>query len=455
MFSIRTKFILALLVISLTSTAVVGGLAYQRLMRKFEDAVLENAARNFRQDVAAYIKAYGSWEQAQEHEPFPAFSARRRLAMGLPLASGPAAPDAEFFRPRVDDVQLAPLAASAPAAPPDDLRRPPFLFYLFDTEHRALMPLPPYRIGDAMQPGLHDTVQPIELDGHVVAYFSPEGHINYSALDLGYLAAIREALLYGLIAAIVLALVLGIAFGSRLSAALVRLTSATRAVADGQLRQEVTIESDDEVGALAYAFNRMSNRLVASQEQLEQAHEQLRQQAVRLEELSVRDSLTGLHNRRFFDDQARRLFEHAQRYQRPFTVVIGDVDGFKRINDQLSHATGDTVLRVLGEILRARLRSTDVVARYGGEEFAVAFPETTPTAAAEVCEVLRRTIEEHPWQALHPELKVTMSIGVYGETRVGSLDAMLAQADRLLYVAKSSGRNRVCIENIESAPSPG
>jgi two-component system cell cycle response regulator len=450
--SIRTKFIFALLLTSLASTAVVGGVAYYRLMRKFDDLVLQTASQNFRNDVSAYFRTYGTWEKAQRHESFRAFSERRRRESGMALPGGGPGlrTDLPPPVPLPADVRMAPLTTERPPSPPGgNLHRPPFRFYLFDGQERALSPIPPYRKGDAMRAAERTRILPIELDGKVVAYFSPQGQINYSDLDLGYLAAMRDALVYGLAAAMLLTLLLGLIFGNRLSAALRRLTDAIRAVGDGELKQHVQVATRDEVGVLANAFNRMSDEIAKSHEALRVSHEHIRQQAEQLKELSVRDALTQLHNRRYFDEQARHLFEQAVRYQHPFAVMIGDIDFFKRINDQFSHAMGDAVLRQVAEILRSKVRAADIVARYGGEEFVIAFPETDLQQAAAACESLRVQIQDYPWHELHPELKVTMSMGLDANLRAGSVETMLSAADGLLYRAKSSGRNRIC--TVESA----
>ena len=188
----------------------------------------------------------------------------------------------------------------------------------------------------------------------------------------------------------------------------------------------------------------MSDTLTANHKALEESREQIQQQAERLRELSVRDALTGLYNRRYFDEQGAQLFERAVRYQRPLVVMIGDIDHFKKINDTWSHAMGDDVLRRIGEILTSKVRGSDLVARYGGEEFVVAFPETSLTQAAATCEALRQRIESYPWESLHPHLKVTISIGLCADTSVKDIHAMVEIADSYLYKAKQSGRNLVC-----------
>ena len=154
--------------------------------------------------------------------------------------------------------------------------------------------------------------------------------------------------------------------------------------------------------------------------------------------------MTGLHNRRHFDEQCAQFFAAAQRYQRPFSVMLGDIDHFKSVNDKFSHATGDEVLRRIGQILQTTMRASDLVARYGGEEFVVAFPETDLQHAREACEVLRRRVETYPWHEVHPDLRITISLGLSSETTVASFHTMLEAADAQLYRAKREGRNQVC-----------
>jgi two-component system, cell cycle response regulator len=446
--SLRHKFIAAMLLTSMVSIALVIGVAYTRLTHKFDDLAMQNAVQGFRGDVVAYFHAYGTWQQAQLHEDFPSFSDRRRQQCGLSLIRGL---DPNRFPERAQDTELAPLTTGAAPPSGENLRRPPFRFYLFDTKWRALLALEPYHYGEAIHPDLHKQILPIESNGKLLAYFSPEGHAYYSDLDLGYLSAIREAMIFGTAAATVLALLLGLTLGNQLSGAILKLTTAIKGMEQGDLKQHVEVSSNDEVELLANSFNRMSDELVRSHEELRQAHQQVQAQAEQLKELSVRDDLTKLHNRRFFDEQTRALFNQAVRYHRPLTVMVGDLDFFKRINDGFSHAMGDEVLRRVGSILRGHVRAADVVARYGGEEFVIAFPETSLQQALVVCENLRRQIEQYPWAELHPDLGVTMSMGLCGNIDAGTPDAMLTAADSSLHLAKLTGRNRICVETEDPA----
>jgi diguanylate cyclase (GGDEF)-like protein len=470
--SLREKLLLCLLATALASSTLVGGFAYWRLTQKFDSLVQHESLRRFTADVSDYFRAYGSWEEGQKRESFRSFTERRNALLGRPVGGkigpspvgseskssggGPAA--ASGMAPALpgltpDTLVIPPVAPGEEPLTPSNVHRPPFRFYLFDENFRSLSDLAPYKLGEQVHSEHVGKLQPIESDGRIVAHFVPEGKVAYSDLDLGYLSAMREALVAGTLAGLVLSLALGFLFGTRLNRSLRRLTRAVRAMRHGYLKQHVVVESKDEIGMLANAFNRMSDKLARQYHELEESKKRIEKLAMQLREMSMRDALTQLHNRRYFDEHGNRLFQHALRYQRPFSVMIADIDHFKKINDTYSHAMGDEVLRRIGEILGTKVRASDLVARYGGEEFVIAFPETDLTQAHETCESLRKRIESYPWHELHPELKVTMSMGLNSDARVADIHAMLEVADSLLYRAKHSGRNQVC-SPVNTEPVP-
>lgn len=170
---------------------------------------------------------------------------------------------------------------------------------------------------------------------------------------------------------------------------------------------------------------------------------ELRAQTEFLEKQTREDALTGLYNRRYLNLQLEQEFKRAKRYGNPLSVVMCDIDHFKRINDTFSHQVGDEVLKTLGRIFKAYSRSVDTVARFGGEEFVLVLPETPKEKAVVLCEKLRSAVEHYPWSEIHPELKVTISFGVSDNVRLGHYEKMLAEADEKLYEAKNAGRNRV------------
>jgi diguanylate cyclase (GGDEF)-like protein len=179
-----------------------------------------------------------------------------------------------------------------------------------------------------------------------------------------------------------------------------------------------------------------TNRQLAD---LTRAHGQLRQTA-------MRDELTGLYNRRAFNEAFRTELERARRYGGLLAMVLFDLDHFKLVNDRFGHAAGDDVLRRFARIVSGCCRDVDVPARPGGEEFAVLVPAAGTRAARVYAERVRRETEAMMFHHAGQQFRVTVSAGVCKWTRsVSSMRAMMAEADKAMYQAKRSGRNRVCV----------
>lgn len=168
-----------------------------------------------------------------------------------------------------------------------------------------------------------------------------------------------------------------------------------------------------------------------------------------LKRLATTDSLTGISNRRFFIEEARRICLQCIRFHHPLTMMMLDIDHFKLINDNHGHDVGDRVLQQVTRVIQQSLREVDVLGRIGGEEFALVFPETASVEAGEVAERIRSSIE-----ALHIEVQqgfvhVTVSIGVINlSSDDETVEVLLKKADELLYVAKNEGRNLVRQESV-------
>jgi diguanylate cyclase (GGDEF)-like protein len=165
----------------------------------------------------------------------------------------------------------------------------------------------------------------------------------------------------------------------------------------------------------------------------------------RLELLSITDGLTRLHNHRHFQDELARAFDESQRYQRPLSLAMIDIDFFKKFNDTYGHAVGDDVLKGAAALFRDSVRSTDLVARYGGEEFAVMMPETELPDGCTFAEKIRHLMESTPLETQAGPVQVTVSIGVASvpHTRTHTAKELIVAADRSLYRAKKNGRNRI------------
>ncbi len=158
-----------------------------------------------------------------------------------------------------------------------------------------------------------------------------------------------------------------------------------------------------------------------------------------LKRQALKDFLTGLFNRRYFDEILRWEIEFSKRYKHPLSIILFDIDDFKCINDKYGHQFGDQVLKVIAELTKKHIRSSDVPARYGGEEFIILLPETDLKGAVKVAEKLRHIIETSPIDGV----KITASFGVTELLDGDTLDSLIERADKALYQAKRQGKNKV------------
>lgn len=176
-----------------------------------------------------------------------------------------------------------------------------------------------------------------------------------------------------------------------------------------------------------------------------------------MHEMSIRDELTGLYNRRFFSEQADLLLIRATRYEEPLSVVYVDIGHFKDVNDKFSHQFGDHALRQIGNILSDSARGSDLTARIGGDEFVTVFPNTPVAKARQLGERLLHNLASHDWEALLPGQKITASVGVAEAVSGDTLDQLLARADQFLYNSKrgarpGSGLTRSAHSAVEESP---
>lgn len=167
----------------------------------------------------------------------------------------------------------------------------------------------------------------------------------------------------------------------------------------------------------------------------------------RIENLYMRDFLTGIYNRRFFADFYRKQFERYLRYGEVFSVAMMDIDDFKKVNDGYGHIFGDFVLKRLAQALQGGVRGSDLVARYGGEEFALIFSNTPSKEALLACERLVRAVESLDFEVGGFRVPITISCGVFGMDQECVLEPFEAmdRADAALYEAKRAGKNRAVL----------
>jgi diguanylate cyclase (GGDEF)-like protein len=260
-------------------------------------------------------------------------------------------------------------------------------------------------------------------------------------------AAFREVTRFRTFALIVAVLLLSIVSWTAFRLGLIvvrpleRLAAGANVVAAGDLEVDLpTTGEAGEVDALIAVFNNMVRRLRAGRQQLGNLNETLRHKAEELEHLSVTDGLTGLVNHRAMQQRLQEEAVRAMRSERAFSVIMADVDFFKTYNDEFGHPAGDEVLKQVAQILKDATRTVDCVARYGGEEFAAVLPETAAEGAMAVAERMRERVAA----AAFVGREVTLSIGVAEFPADAETAAkIIAVADKALYEAKRTGRNRV------------
>ncbi len=227
-----------------------------------------------------------------------------------------------------------------------------------------------------------------------------------------------------------------------------RLTKGAAEVAEGDLAVDLPTATG-EVGDLTYVFNHMVGRLRQSRQDLDDVNETLRQQNEELERLSASDSLTGLSNRRILTQRLSEELLRGQRQSHSFSILMLDVDHFKKYNDAHGHPAGDEVLKKVANILRNCTRAGDCTARYGGEEFAVLLSGKGGDTALQLAERIRDRVAAEEFVGG----KVTISGGIAEFPHHGhTAEAVISSADEALYEAKRQGRNRVVCARRKEKP---
>jgi len=228
------------------------------------------------------------------------------------------------------------------------------------------------------------------------------------------------------------------------------LSEGARRISQGELAVGVAdTGTHDELGLLTRTFNDMALRLRQNRDQIDVHHRQLREQNEELqranevlEQLSITDGLTKLHNHRYFQEALAREIKRVARSNEPLSILLLDIDDFKALNDRHGHAEGDALLVHIAHVLNESVRESDVLARYGGEEFVVLATGTDLEGAVFLAEKLRTAVAESMVTTTEgARLRVTVSIGV--SEFAGDRKRFFAAADRALYRAKGAGKNCV------------
>lgn len=244
-----------------------------------------------------------------------------------------------------------------------------------------------------------------------------------------------------------------------------RLTSRLRAVERTRTLPVLLIIEPEEIGGLAKGFELGINdyliRPVDANELKARTRTQLRQKRYRENlhdtyqrslSMALTDDLTGLHNQRYLNAHLQTTLAKAEATRKPVSLMMLDIDFFKKVNDTHGHAVGNGVLKELARRMIRNLREFDMAARVGGEEFIIVMPECEPEIATKVAERLRKVVADTPFDvdADAGPLKVTVSIGVtWAEADGKEAEALIGEADRALYEAKRGGRNRIVVPGLE------
>ena len=210
---------------------------------------------------------------------------------------------------------------------------------------------------------------------------------------------------------------------------------------------ELLQEANIELSLLNMSYEQMNRELVQAKVQLENLTAELEEKNTYLESIANLDGLTEIYNHRFFQEFLDREISRSQRRETELSLVLADIDNFKKFNDFHGHQAGDYVLKEFAAVCKSLIREYDLVARYGGEEFVFVLPETDQDDAVIVAEKIRSAVEEHTFAFDEVECNVTCSFGVAGfdlSSKAGQKKSdLIEQADKALYSAKKKGRNRV------------
>lgn len=231
-----------------------------------------------------------------------------------------------------------------------------------------------------------------------------------------------------------------------------RLSRGAARVAYGDLDVDIPVTGLSEVSYLTQVFNHMVASLKRGREEISAAHNSLIETNETLHQLSITDSLTGLHNRKHIMDLFSQEMARSIRYGHSVAILMIDIDYFKKVNDTYGHQTGDRVVSQLAGALMESARECDYVGRYGGEEFLIVLPHSNIESGAALAERIRHNISKLQIPAGGNQISVTVSIGVSGYPNGGSdVESIIREADNALYKAKADGRNCIVVSEGKDA----
>jgi diguanylate cyclase (GGDEF)-like protein len=211
---------------------------------------------------------------------------------------------------------------------------------------------------------------------------------------------------------------------------------------------QILEEANTELGRMNLSYEQLVMELKQEKSNVEILARDLKEANDKLRGLAFEDGLTMLFNHRYFQDHLEREISRVNRYSHLLSLIMIDIDHFKKFNDTYGHQQGDTVLRSVAEVLNDSIRKPDIAARYGGEEFAIILPETDLKGALVLAERIRQFIEELEVKIDNQVLKVTISLGITSYDPAKGMkkkEEIIESADKALYNSKNTGRNKLSI----------
>ncbi|MGB2985382.1 MAG: diguanylate cyclase [Phycisphaerae bacterium] len=336
-----------------------------------------------------------------------------------------------------------------------------------DQSERAPVPgRPVFHQGTVRVPVFLDVTYPIALrastdDSSHAASTTLLGYVRTGMVASGWHETMSSKLdlVVGVgILATMAAVPLGFLLIRRIVSPLDGLANAMLRFSRGDLNVRSPVRRRDEIGRLTIAFNRMADQYQHTHERIIRLNAELErrvaQRTQQLRELASRDPLTGLYNRRYFNEMLERRFSEAARYETDLSCIMIDLDGFKAVNDAFGHHVGDELLVLTAETTTSQLRSADVAARFGGDEFVVLLPQTDADRARVLGERIAEKFTRDAAQHL-PQVCASMSMGIASQPSLDIEDAetLIRTADHALYDAKAAGKNRIVMAASVSKPA--
>lgn len=230
-------------------------------------------------------------------------------------------------------------------------------------------------------------------------------------------------------------------------------------IAPGEMKpySQILQEANEELGRLNLSYEQLIIELKDAKEKSEQLSAELKEANFQLSNLVYVDALTGLYNHRYFQESLNNELSRAKRYKSLVSLILLDIDFFKKVNDTYGHSVGDSVLSNIATTIKESIRPSDIVARYGGEEFAIILPETNITELKVLATRLRQNVEKSVTRIAEHQIRITVSVG--GTTfdpnkHICNKDHIFRLADQGLYMSKENGRNHVTVLSADDVLSP-